>query len=87
METYVNEKICDKMHKAIDAKLIQHEKQIDEHDVKIDTLVRSDAANTIEIKNLCKQISDLVTTIKWLIGILVTSLGGFFIWVIQQKLN
>lgn len=78
--------VCQERHKRIDEKLDIHDKRLNSHSEEIDRLNVSDARNTNEITNLCKQISDLVTTLRWLIGLLVTTLGGFFIWAIQTKL-
>jgi chromosome segregation ATPase len=78
--------VCQERHKRIDEKLDIHDKRLNSHSEEIDRLNVSDARNTNEITNLCKQIGDLVTTLRWLIGLLVTTLGGFFIWAIQSKL-
>jgi hypothetical protein len=78
--------VCQERHKRIDERLDVHDKRLNDHSKEIDKLSVSDARNTNEITNLCKQISDLVTTLRWLIGLLVTTLGGFFIWAIQTKL-
>ena len=79
-------KLCDERHKRVDERLDIHDKRLNDHSKDIDKLNVSDARNTNEITNLCKQIGDLVTTLRWLIGLLVTTLGGFFIWAIQSKL-
>ncbi len=82
--------LCNEKHKAINEKIDEHEKRLDEHDQKIDRLDRSDAANSTNIDNLCSKISDLVGTIKWLIGISVSTIGagiiGFFFYAIQSHL-
>ena len=78
--------VCQERHKRIDERFDIHDKRLNSHSEEIDKLSVSDARNTNEIPNLCKQISDLVTTLRWLIGLLVTTLGGFFIWAIQTKL-
>jgi hypothetical protein len=79
-------KICELNHKRVDERLDTHEKRLNSHSEELDKLCVSDARNTNEITNLCKQIGDLVTTLRWLIGLLVTTLGGFFIYAIQSKL-
>lgn len=84
----MDDKLCELKHKTIEDKFNRHESWLCEHEEKIDKLSKSDATNTNEIKNLCKNISDLVATIKWLIGIMVTIMGsslvGFFIWYVQN---
>jgi hypothetical protein len=81
-----DEKLCEEKHKRVDERLDTHEKRLNNHSEEIDRLSMSDARNTNELTNLCKQIGDLVTTLRWLIGLLVTTLGGFFVYVIQMKL-
>jgi chromosome segregation ATPase len=78
--------LCEEKHKRVDERLDTHEKRLNSHSEELDRLSMSDARNTNEISNLCKQIGDLVTTLRWLIGLLVTTLGGFFIWAIQSQL-
>jgi chromosome segregation ATPase len=79
-------KLCEERHKRVDERLDTHEKRLNSHSEELDKLSVSDARNTNEITNLCKQIGDLVATLRWLIGLLVTTLAGFFIYVIQIKL-
>jgi hypothetical protein len=79
-------KICELNHKRVDERLDTHERRLNSHSEEIDKLSVSDARNTNEITNLCKQIGDLVTTLRWLIGLLVSTLAGFFIYAIQSKL-
>lgn len=78
--------VCKEKHKRVDERLDTHERRLNSHSEELDKLSVSDARNTNEITNLCKQIGDLVTTLRWLIGLLVTTLAGFFIYVIQIKL-
>lgn len=80
------ERVCAEKHKALDEKLFRHEKWLGEHETKIDRLTTSDATNTQAIKELCKKIDDLVGTIKWLIGVSITTLVGFFIYAVQTKI-
>jgi chromosome segregation ATPase len=78
--------LCEERHKNIKEQLNTHNDRLNAHSKELDKLSVSDARNTNEISNLCKQIGDLVTTLRWLIGLLVTTLGGFFIWAIQSQL-
>jgi hypothetical protein len=84
----MEQKTCDERHKAVDEKLNRHERWLGEHEGKLDTLSKSDATNTQSIKELCGKISELVTTIRWLIGLLIgpviVAAIGFFIWYIQS---
>jgi chromosome segregation ATPase len=86
VESMTEPGICQERHKRVDERLDTHEKRLNSHSEELDRLSTSDARNTNEITNLCKQIGDLVTTLRWLIGLLVSTLGGFFIWALQSKL-
>ena len=73
--------------KSAHHRLDTHEIWFKERDDKIDSLEKSDATNTNEIKNLCKNIANLVTAIKWFIGIIITIIGGFaafIMWYIEN---
>lgn len=82
--------LCTEKHKRVDERLNHHEKWIGEHEGKIDKLEKSDAVNTEAITNLCTKISDLVTTLKWLIGFVVAPLAGgligLFFYALQKGL-
>ena len=77
MHTETREKLTEVTASAKSAhhRLDTFESKLGEHDDKIDCLEKSDATNTNEIKNLCKNIGDLVVTIKWLIGIVISVIG------------
>ena len=68
---------CTERHVRIDARL-------GELDTKIDTLEKSDATNTNEIQNLCKQIKSLVKVQYWFIGAIFTFLLGIVTYVITK---
>jgi hypothetical protein len=59
-----DEKFCNKRHDNIKAMLDDHENRLYGHSKRIDSLEKDGVGYKIEIKNLCKQVSDLVTTIK-----------------------
>ena len=82
--------LCEERHKAINEKFQRHEKVLEEHDEKIDTLTKSDATNTSEIKHLCTSIEDqnkkigkLTNSIWGLVVSVMLVLIGFFIWYVQ----
>lgn len=75
--------ICDEKHKHINEKLELQEKRLNNHSERIDKLEQYQSKSEVEIRNLCEQIKSLVSTIKWSMGLLVTTLVGFFIWYIQ----
>jgi len=61
-----------------------HEKRLNNHGDRIDKLEQYQSRSEVQINNLCEQIKSLVSTIKWSMGLLITSLIGFFIWYIQS---
>ena len=65
-------------------KLETHEKRINNHADRIDQLERYQSRSEEQIKNLCEQIKNLVTTMKWFMGLFVSALIGFFIWYVQS---
>lgn len=78
--------LCDEKHKRVDERLDTHERRLNAHSDQLDGLLVSDAKNTTSLDNLCKQIADLVQTVKWLIGLAGSSLIGFFFYAIQNGL-
>lgn len=63
-----------------------HETRINAHGDRIDKLECKQAEMTVKIDNLCNSLDDLTSAIKWLIGLVITALLGFFIWAIQSNL-
>ena len=68
---------CNERHIRIDARL-------GEHDVKLDTLEKSDARNTTKIDNLCDKMANLTRAIWGLVTVVFAALLSFFIWFVQQ---
>ena len=68
----------------INKQLETHEKRLNNHGDRLDKVERYQSKSEVEIRNLCEQIKSLVSTIKWSMGLLITSLVGFFIWYIQS---
>ena len=82
----MDEKICDIKHETIDNKLGHHERWLAEHEEKIDTLTKSDAVNSTEIKNLCSQIAGQTKAIWGLVSIVATALVGLVVYAIEKGL-
>lgn len=78
------EQILEEKFKRIDEKLNICELKDIEHDKKIDRLDRICAEDRVLINNLCKQIENLVVTIKWIGGPVIFGMIGFFFYAIQQ---
>lgn len=77
-------KLCDEKHKRIDEKIEVHEKRLNNHSARLDKLEQDGAELKAEIKNLCKQIEGLNSTLKWFIGLLVGALVSFFFYAVQK---
>lgn len=67
-----DEKLCKARCKTVDEKLKNHEDRLNGHSERLDRLEQRGAAVDIKLENLCVQIKDLVSTLKWGFGILVT---------------
>ncbi|RXI57402.1 hemolysin XhlA family protein [Clostridium tetani] len=61
-----------------------HEKRINNHAERLDKIEQTQSEFKVEIKNLCDSIKTLTNTMRWFIGIWVTSLLGFFFYAIQN---
>lgn len=84
-DAYVKLEVCEKEHTRVNERLDHHERWLGEHEKKIDTLEKSDATNTNEIKNLCNRIGSQTTAIWGLVSAILMVLVGFFIWYVQNK--
>ena len=74
----IDEKLCSERHRRIDERL-------DNCEENIETLTRSDAVNSTEIKNLCKNIGSLTSAIWGLVSTVFVALFGFFVWYVKNK--
>ncbi len=80
----VSKELCDKEHERVNERLDHHEGWLREHEGKIDTLTKSDATNTTQIANVCRQISSLTKAIWALVLMILGVLIGFFVWYVQN---
>ena len=60
------------------------ETRVKEHGKKIDRIEIEQAKFAIQIQNLCSDIKNLTGVLKWLVGVIITTLVGFFIFAIQK---
>lgn len=63
-----------------------HEKRINNHSDRIDKLEQNDVELKTEIKNLCDNIKQLTTIMKWFVTATVGALISFFFYAIQTGL-
>lgn len=73
-------------NETMEMKINEHDKKLDEHDKRIDKVEQNQSEFKVEIKNLCESLKTLTNTMKWFIGIWVTSLLGFFFYVLQHNI-
>lgn len=80
------EKICEERHKGIAEKLKTAEIRLNSHSDRLDKLEQGHSEFRVEIKNLCKDIQNLTSTLKWFIGLMVGSFVAFFFYAAQHGL-
>lgn len=64
--------LCVERHKVIDNKMDLHDKRLNDHGERLKKLEQRSAAVDEIVENLCEQLKNLVNTLKWGFGILVT---------------
>ncbi|HBF6475410.1 TPA: hemolysin XhlA family protein [Clostridioides difficile] len=69
---------------VIKEKIKRHETRINKHGEEIDELKIANIESKAELKALCENLNSLTSMLKWLIGTMITTLIGFFIFAIQK---
>ncbi|HDF5579275.1 hemolysin XhlA family protein [Clostridioides difficile] len=64
--------------------LKRHEVTINKHNDEIDELKVANIESKAELKALCENLNSLTSMLKWLIGTMITTLVGFFIFAVQK---
>ncbi|HBF2590686.1 TPA: hemolysin XhlA family protein [Clostridioides difficile] len=64
--------------------LKRHEATINKHNDEIDELKVANIESKAELKALCENLNSLTSMLKWLIGTMITTLVGFFIFAVQK---
>lgn len=67
-------------------KLKTHETRLNNHSDRLKKLENGKAASDVQMKSLCEKLEKQTKSINWLIGLMASSLLGFFFYAIQQKL-
>ena len=75
----MQDNVCLEKHIRVDEKLTHHENWLKEHEGKIDRLETSDAKNSTNIDNLCKQLSGQTKAIWGLALAIVSAILGYFL--------
>lgn len=68
----------------IEHRLNTHDTRLNDHAKRLDKIETSVAEANVMIKNLCDKIEGQTKAIYGLIGLLATSLLGFFFYCMQQ---
>lgn len=63
-----------------------HDKRINNHADRLDKLEQKQTEFTIEIKNLCDNIKNLTSVLKWLCTLIGGSFVGFFFYAVQNHI-
>ena len=80
----MQEDLCREKHRRIDERIETQDRRINNHSGRIDSLEQDRSRTDEKIISLCEQIKSLVTTIRWGVGLTLSSLVAFFIWYVQQ---
>lgn len=65
-------KLCEEKHDNIIKSLDDHEKRLNGHSDRLDKLEQRGAAVDTKLENLCDKITNLISTLKWGFGLIVT---------------
>ena len=79
-----NERLYEERQERINEKFNIVDLRINNHAERIDKLEQYQSRAEMQIENLCEQIKSLVSTMKWAMGLTVTTLLGFLFWYIQN---
>ncbi|MBH6910092.1 hemolysin XhlA family protein, partial [Clostridioides difficile] len=69
---------------VIKEKIKRNEIRINRHSDEIDELKIANIESKAELKALCENLNSLTSMLKWLIGTMITTLIGFFIFAVQR---
>jgi DNA repair ATPase RecN len=82
----MQEQVCIEKHKRINEQLQIHDRRLNDHAKRLDQLSEDSREYKIQIQNLCKDIGNLVTTLRWFIGLMVGAFVSFFFYAVQNGL-
>ena len=72
------------IEEVIKEKIKRNEIRINRHSDEIDELKVANIESKAELKALCENLNSLTSMLKWLIGTMITTLVGFFIFAVQR---
>lgn len=71
-------------HESMKEQIKRNETRLNNHSERIKQLEYYRTRTEVQVENLIKEIGSLVSTMRWTMGLLVTTLVAFFIWYIQS---
>lgn len=71
-------------HESMKEQIKRNETRLNNHSERIKQLEYYRTRTEVQVENLIKEIGSLVSTMRWTMGLLVTTLVAFFIWYIQN---
>ena len=81
-----NENTCKERHKRIDEKLETLDKRLNNHSERLDRIELVNTKLEERLDNLIKQLTQLNSTMKWFMGIMVGAFISFFFYAAQRGL-
>lgn len=82
----MGDELCEVQRKNILEKIEVQDRRLNNHADRIDKLEQSQSRIDTKIESLCDQIKQLVSVMKWYIGLTVGALISFFFYAIQHNL-
>ncbi|GAA0062990.1 hemolysin XhlA family protein [Clostridium sporogenes] len=76
-------KVCEEKHKRLEEKIDVHDIRLNNHGKRIDKIEQNQSKIDTKIENLCDQLKQLVSVLKWYIGLSVGALVSFFFYAVQ----
>lgn len=81
-----SENLCKERHKRIDEKIDVHERRINNHSERLDAIERSTSLLEERLDGLIKQLTQLNSTLKWFMGLIIGAFVSFFFYAAQRGL-
>lgn len=79
-------KICEERHKKIDQEFSRQERRLNSHSDELDLIKVNYSRLDEKLLGVIEQLKNLVSVMKWFIGLMVASFIGFFFYVVQTKI-
>ncbi|ACO85706.1 hemolysin XhlA family protein [Clostridium botulinum] len=79
-------KVCEEKHKRLEEKINVHDIRLNDYGKRIDKIEQNQSKIDTKIENLCDQLKQLVSVLKWYIGLSVGALVSFFFYAIQHNI-